>query len=259
MSEDLTTSNCNSTAHKGNNVSSDSQYYDERWQAENLQQQPPNGQRFDRVVSAVQFSGRLCDNASILDVGCGNGWLLERFTQCGCKSLSLRGLEPSPAGAKNARKRVPSASVHLGCLTSDFTTEKFDVITCSEVVEHVEQQPEFLQLMYNFLAPGGVLVLTTPNGRYRSRYFELHNIEPQPVENWLTVANLNKLASEIYDSHHLSTFDLSHWYELHPKTRGITNQLIKLRGGWRTHESWKSLAENFFQLGLYQILTGYRK
>lgn len=71
------------------------------------------------------------------------------------------GVEPSYSGRRGARE--------LGVEILDFFVEAetelgrdFDVILASEVVEHVPDPRAFLRAMRAHLAPGGVLLLTTP-------------------------------------------------------------------------------------------------
>lgn len=43
---------------------------------------------------------------------------------------------------------------------------QFDLVIACEVIEHVAHAPEFLGRLRQFLAPGGHVLLTTPNGAY---------------------------------------------------------------------------------------------
>ncbi len=45
---------------------------------------------------------------------------------------------------------------------------EFDVIYCSEVIEHLPQPIPFLRALRSILAPGGVVFLTTPDMGHRS-------------------------------------------------------------------------------------------
>jgi 2-polyprenyl-6-hydroxyphenyl methylase/3-demethylubiquinone-9 3-methyltransferase len=45
----------------------------------------------------------------------------------------------------------------------------FDLVTCMEVIEHVAEPQAFLHSLAARLAPGGLLMLSTPNRTARSR------------------------------------------------------------------------------------------
>jgi 2-polyprenyl-6-hydroxyphenyl methylase/3-demethylubiquinone-9 3-methyltransferase len=43
---------------------------------------------------------------------------------------------------------------------------RFDAVIATEIIEHVAHPDEFLRKLATFLEPDGVIVMTTPNGRY---------------------------------------------------------------------------------------------
>jgi len=43
---------------------------------------------------------------------------------------------------------------------------RFDAIVATEIIEHVAHPDQFLRQLASLLSPGGIIVLTTPNGRY---------------------------------------------------------------------------------------------
>lgn len=95
----------------------------------------------------------------MLDVGCnyGFGMDLGRFLH----GWEVVGVEPSLAGRRGAAEL--GLDVRDGYLDASTTFEApFDLVLASEVVEHVADPLEFLRTLARHLAPGGVLVLTTP-------------------------------------------------------------------------------------------------
>jgi len=61
-------------------------------------------------------------------------------------------------------RSVPVYRVNLETTPLPVEDETFDYVLCSEVLEHMEQDPMFMLAELNrVLKPGGVLVLTTPN------------------------------------------------------------------------------------------------
>ncbi len=95
----------------------------------------------------------------VLDVGCAAGNLLVRYRALG---WSVKGVEMSAQACEIARSR--GLEVHEGTiLDAPFEGESFDLIILSHVIEHVLDPARFLKRCAEFLAPGGLLVLATPN------------------------------------------------------------------------------------------------
>lgn len=127
---------------------------------------------------------------TVLDVGSGWGWLTDRISRYG----KATGTEPSRKGVAEARARFP----HVTFLNDSFPSvalsgQSFDVVVCSEVIEHVNDQQCFVAGLAEVTEAGGGVVLTTPNGKWWSRIKQLADGRLQPVENWLTWHELENL------------------------------------------------------------------
>jgi 2-polyprenyl-3-methyl-5-hydroxy-6-metoxy-1,4-benzoquinol methylase len=101
------------------------------------------------------------DRKRVLDYGCMDGVFTIRVQQLGGQAV---GYDVSPAAIAQAEKfRGPA-------LQPTFTTVppgpgQFDLVYCNEVLEHVPDDSAVIGELVGFLAPGGVLVGTTPVGR----------------------------------------------------------------------------------------------
>ncbi len=95
----------------------------------------------------------------VLDIGSGSGVsLLEIKDQ---KSTGY-GVEPDPMAQKIAR--ALNLNVFQGEITNNpFPKLKFDVVTASQVIEHVSDPALFLQAAKKKLKPAGKIILSTPN------------------------------------------------------------------------------------------------
>lgn len=122
----------------------------------------------------------------LLDVGCGEGSFLREAKKAG---WNVSGTEFSPAGAGMAR--MSGVTVFTGELwEARFPSGGFDVATCWHVIEHVADPHRLLLEMQRILAPGGLLVLATPNLHDRlfrlayllARRQQLRLFEPQERE-----------------------------------------------------------------------------
>jgi 2-polyprenyl-3-methyl-5-hydroxy-6-metoxy-1,4-benzoquinol methylase len=101
------------------------------------------------------------DGKRVLDFGCMDGVFTIRLQQLGGEAV---GYDISPAAIAQAEKFRGEAS-HPQFTNVPPGPGQFDLVYCSEVLEHVPDDSKFVGELVGFLAPGGVLVGTTPVGR----------------------------------------------------------------------------------------------
>lgn len=98
------------------------------------------------------------EHKSIIDVGCATGFLLDYMKPLVAKTSAIE---------KN--KQFLNFLSQSGHNTyNDFDTiddEKFDLVFCFNVIEHVDDAVEFVSNLYKILKPGGELIIETPNAR----------------------------------------------------------------------------------------------
>ncbi|UVT25507.1 class I SAM-dependent methyltransferase [Rhodococcus pyridinivorans] len=94
----------------------------------------------------------------ILDVGCGDGLLLQKFAT---KAASVTGIDPDPSAVARARARV-SDTPHAHIIAGDVLTapeldgRHFDLITCVATLHHMPLVTA-LERLRELLTPGGRL------------------------------------------------------------------------------------------------------
>jgi len=97
----------------------------------------------------------------LLEVGCGFGFGLDFARRA--LGWEVMGLDPGPfAAAGRAQLGLPIESRYLVPGDRAFAG-RFDVLTASEVLEHVPSPPDFARTLHGALREGGSLVLTTPD------------------------------------------------------------------------------------------------
>lgn len=96
----------------------------------------------------------------LLDIGCSTGLFLQAARDIGWPG---QGLEYSADSSAIAREQH-GLTVRTGELKPDtFAPASFDVVTLWDVIEHVPDPQRTLQLITDIVAPGGLLVLKTPD------------------------------------------------------------------------------------------------
>jgi SAM-dependent methyltransferase len=111
------------------------------------------------------FAQGLADGRRVLDAACGEGYgsaLLAR------RARSVLGVDLSLQAVEHARKRYGGAT-NLRFETGDCTqldglpAASFDLIVSFETLEHLQAQERMLDGFARLLAPGGLLLISTPD------------------------------------------------------------------------------------------------
>jgi 2-polyprenyl-6-hydroxyphenyl methylase/3-demethylubiquinone-9 3-methyltransferase len=124
--------------------------------------------QIDRHWQCDECSRTPLEGKSALDVGCGAGLLAEPLARLGAK---VTGLDASPELIEVARRHAAAMGLAIDYRAGDLQdlAGEFDLITCMEVVEHVADPAAFVSTLARRLAPGGLLVMSTPNATSWSR------------------------------------------------------------------------------------------
>ena len=108
------------------------------------------------------------EGKSALDVGCGAGLLAEPLARLGAK---VTGIDASPEVIEVARGHSATMGLEIDYRVGDVQAleGQFDLITSMEVIEHVADPAAFVNALAKRLAPGGLLIMSTPNATGWSR------------------------------------------------------------------------------------------
>ncbi len=103
---------------------------------------------------------KICQSpGTALDLGAGTGALSTRLARMGFNVLAVD-IDPARFQAKQKFARLDLNSVDFA---ADLEPGEFDLVTSTEVIEHLENPINFLRNISRLVASGGVAVLTTPN------------------------------------------------------------------------------------------------
>ena len=155
-----------------------SEFYDEMWERYgHLDAASPAA--FHRRRLIIELCQRYAPSATqVLDAGCGRGELVPELRRA-YPNATLCATDVSLASVRETQRLNPNLDVRqMDLCEADFERqqalylERFQLITCSEVMEHIPDDRLALARVARLLAPGGTLVLTVPGGKM-SRFDEL--------------------------------------------------------------------------------------
>lgn len=141
---------------------------------------------------------------SALDVGCGAGLLCEPLARLGA---AVTGVDAAPENVQAAAAHADGARLDIRYMAGEIGSldiGRFDLVTSMEVIEHVADKRAFVAALAERLAPGGLMVLSTPNRTPASRLLlvgaaEAIGMVPRGTHHWedfLTPDELGELLAE---------------------------------------------------------------
>lgn len=168
----------------------------------------------------------LLDGDKILEIGCGNGYILSLLNRLDMK-LKLVGVDRDKRALSDAKKFIANKEVELIYASAEnlpFRNNSFNKIVMSAVIEHVDNDKKVLEEAFRILKKDGILTLTTCNINYPFLW--------DPI-NWI----------------------LQHFFHTHIKLgfwAGIWNQHERL---YRKEQIEKMLKQAQFKIDVSQLLT----
>jgi len=146
------------------------------------------------------------DINTILDVGCGKGWVAEYFLP---KGVKVHSLDVSPSNPARAMELYPSED-HKGIAADSFRLpfidDSFDIVIASEIIEHVIDPAEFVKELFRVVKKGGRLLVTTPYKEKLIYYLCVHCNKKTPANAHIHSFDEKKLGS-YYRGKYLEKFE----------------------------------------------------
>lgn len=136
-----------------------------------------------RARAIFRFLADTPKTARILDAGAGYGIYALTLAERGY-SVDAIDLEKGRADALKARKKEwreldERIRVYTGSITElPFPDDSYDLIICSDVIEHIKSDVKAVSELARALAPGGTLIITVPyNSRNNARIYPMFGHE----------------------------------------------------------------------------------
>ncbi|MCF8069268.1 MAG: bifunctional 2-polyprenyl-6-hydroxyphenol methylase/3-demethylubiquinol 3-O-methyltransferase UbiG [Desulfobacterales bacterium] len=156
-----------------------------------------------------------CSGKKILDIGCGGGVLSEALAEKGAHVTGIdvgkQAISVAASHAKGNNLDISYVQETVEGFSKTFP-DKFDVITCMELIEHIPDPFSVISAAATLLKPGGDIFFGTINRTYKAWFFAIigaeyilrllpkgtHRfrdfIKPHELEIWCNNSGLTKIS-----------------------------------------------------------------
>jgi 2-polyprenyl-3-methyl-5-hydroxy-6-metoxy-1,4-benzoquinol methylase/glycosyltransferase involved in cell wall biosynthesis len=138
---------------------------------------------YQEHVARYHFASQLCVGKSVLDVGCGVGYGSQLLARKGAGSVLAFDLSEAAIAHAAQHFSAPNLAFVTANAESFEFGKQFQLITCFELIEHVNQQEPVFECIARSLTPDGVVVMSTPRALADKRtHFHTHEYSRDEFE-----------------------------------------------------------------------------
>ena len=182
----------------------------------------------------INYSSKYLESKdTFLDIGCGNGFLLEKALTLGWSNV--RGVEPSKKtytiSNKLTRKYIKCGFFNK----NDYNNETFDLVFFAMIIEHISDVNKFLNGIYSILKPGGLLIgiahdeMALPARILKDRHAIINDEHVYVFSNKTLLQILKKNKFSILEISKLKNkYSINYWFQMLPLPKIIKETLVKL-------------------------------
>ncbi|PCI56845.1 MAG: bifunctional 3-demethylubiquinol 3-O-methyltransferase/2-polyprenyl-6-hydroxyphenol methylase [Alphaproteobacteria bacterium] len=122
------------------------------------------------------------DKLNILDIGCGGGLVSESLAQMGMQVTGIDA-DANAIEVANAHAKTSELDISYICGDAQDLDKQYDVVVALEIIEHVRNVEEFIEVCINRLKPNGLLIMSTLNRTPKS--FALGIVAAEHILRWV--------------------------------------------------------------------------
>lgn len=163
-----------------------------------------NPLRMNYISQQLNLAGKV-----VLDIGCGGGILAEAMAHHGARVTAIDLADASLAVAKlhqlESKLDIDYRRISAEQL-AEAEPQKYDVVTCLEMLEHVPSPASVVQACHDLVKPGGAVFFSTINRNPKSYLFAilgaeyLLNLLPRGTHDYARFIKPSELAAWCRDS-----------------------------------------------------------
>lgn len=125
-----------------------------------------------RSQKMYEYIAELGRNMRVMDYGCGPGYGTAIIAK---KAKEVVGVDISEEALEYAKSHyaLPNVKfIKIDTHPTEFPENSFDIIVSSHVIEHIDNVKKYLLQLKRILRKGGMLIITTPNKKFRLLPFQ---------------------------------------------------------------------------------------
>jgi len=147
---------------------------------------------YNKILDFCIENGVNFNNSDIVDVGCSGGWLLEMIGK-NYSPISITGYDWSKKTIEFAKKLSPLPSYVQFDILKNEIKKKFDIVICTEVLEHLLYPEKAINNLLLMTRKGGFICISVPDGRKDTSYEHINFWSPESfrlfIEKSVTIAD----------------------------------------------------------------------
>lgn len=189
---------------------------------------PPLGESHSTATVLIPLG------SSVLDVGCNYGAFARHLTTKGCEVTGIEIIKELADDAALWCSKVVVGDIETLELSEALAGEKFDIITCLDVLEHLREPAITLRRLGEVLTPGGRIIISIPHIAHAAMRLQL------------LTGSFNYTQQGLLDRTHLRFFDRAGLEEMLAEAgMRVTDRLYIRRGVTETEIEldWSSISD----------------
>ena len=170
-----------------------------------------------------QWASQWLPKGNIANIGCHDGALLNVINNLE-GTRELYGIDISPKTIEIAKNNLPHVNFRQGSVTKlPFEDGELDAVTCTEVIEHLEDPKAAIKELHRVVKKGGTIVVTTPIENMLPDKYHLHAFRLHDIIDMFEELDVNFKISYIHKFHKNATYKELNIFGVHMRKGGSEN------------------------------------